>query len=890
MPARLPERPWHLASTQHQETGEPVRPTTAVCFSVAGPPAEAQDPEGYSDDGTRHALRLDPSGTITLVSGPVDEPLVAATHRERLRAGEVDPGTLRFSLVAANGGRVFAKELGRFRFWLLATEDLDVVRDPKTKGAVRNIANAYFALDPQFNDPHADAAELINPLVEHHGVHPSVERFGLLAEVMEAAHGLGFQVVFVKPRVWHWLDTRPPAIALELGPQTATPSAPWWRALLNLDPLLKAFLALGELRAKLPRIDLRSVGRGLRAMLDETGTKTRGLRLRPTAEPQPPLEPIAGFKLVPVAQYERSELAFKFTGDGKEQELVDFGLAQGEFQIKSVLGIGVGHAHLHEQWETRYGGELQPLMSSSPLAQNERLVAMGYRFLNGPVQDGDGFIDGTCNYYALCELTPVTGATPRYGVLFTDEQSFFSGRWRLLHPSADARGMMFSLAADLADPVNAAMYEFDQHAFWSPFEAGCIDDRSRLAVSRQVVLVTGTQDGQAELYSLNFSWSTCDRTWRWRRFPATARYFPEGAEVADDGPLPVDSSHPDSVFPQTIRLREDMTLVVRGTRSLDGAIVKGRWFQKYLPASNQHVPRFVTAPAAGASARPAQGYSHAWDFLSEAAFQLADARLHFGVYEPVSSRGQYYRVEVANAASLRTLRAIANEDVQWEADPGALFINTLRFDWQTHTSDGVLDLTQAVTREDPLPWQRAAPSLYADRARLKLLDRGALGWLAVHADKRDDDLLAFSDLPRRVTLKHAETGETVDVILTSQVVTYEPPRVASARVSVRLTPGGAATAHLAFQCLGTLQQAMENVWRVRIAAVVDGQPRRLLDVSREQCSYDPLRGEFTCEWTVPKPEDAALLTAHGRALHATSVWFVDVVGHVATPEELSFAS
>ena len=64
-----------------------------------------------------------------------------------------------------------------------------------------------------------------------------------------------------------------------------------------------------------------------------------------------------------------------------------------------MLDIGVSHAHWFQQYELEGGGELQPMLLSE-------FLQSVYRFFNGPVQDGDGFIDGTCNVYALVKHEP----------------------------------------------------------------------------------------------------------------------------------------------------------------------------------------------------------------------------------------------------------------------------------------------------------------------------------------------------------------------------------------------------------------------------------------------------------------------------------------------------
>ena len=48
-----------------------------------------------------------------------------------------------------------------------------------------------------------------------------------------------------------------------------------------------------------------------------------------------------------------------------------------------------------------------------------------------------------------------------------------------------------------------------------------------MAIAAYVVLVTGEDPvtKEAMLFSINFSFCTIDRTWRWRKLPAPACYF-----------------------------------------------------------------------------------------------------------------------------------------------------------------------------------------------------------------------------------------------------------------------------------------------------------------------------------------------------------------------------
>jgi hypothetical protein len=103
---------------------------------------------------------------------------------------------------------------------------------------------------------------------------------------------------------------------------------------------------------------------------------------------------------------------------------------KGEFEFDRVLSLGVGNYHYYESWIEDHGGEIQSLHQSGPfgLPLNVSL----YGIFNGPLWDGDGACDGTCNFYILVQLKHKYH--PRFGILWCDEQTYFTKRWRLLDP------------------------------------------------------------------------------------------------------------------------------------------------------------------------------------------------------------------------------------------------------------------------------------------------------------------------------------------------------------------------------------------------------------------------------------------------------------------------
>ncbi|HZY90900.1 MAG TPA: hypothetical protein VFE78_39115 [Gemmataceae bacterium] len=821
-----------------------VPKASAVAFSMAGHPSDAYgrgEPGArflYRDSGKRYQFEL--RNGVAVATGPDGKEValtqaVSFTHR---RAGEAVAAPP-FDLIAANGGRVFAKEQGQGRFYFAAMDHTFI--QAGEDGREFPVPSTYFKLDPEVNQPGARTQDLTAPLAGCFADHPAAVRFPLFRLVL----GLGlvdFMVVGVRPRTWHLIDVRPPLARLE--PE-----------LLAIDLARRWYSSLPALQVVLP-------------FLDQFKQQVELSKAQEVAPPQgvPPYPHVVyclGNQSVPV-------MAIDFT---------------------KVLDVGVGHVHWHEQYERVTGGELQPLRAGPVLQTPFGAVdyAFLYRIANGPVRDGDGYIDGTCNFYTLVQLK--NGA---YALLYIDEQSYFTQRWRLVDPG-DHKGLGFALTAGLDDDLKhgSPLYHWRPETFWSPFAAGHVGPNSRLAVSRQVLLITG-QDPQtkaAAIYSINFSFSTMDRTWRWRPLPpgAAAEFFKDDAAA---GAEQIPAGGPPCVYPQTVRLREDMTVHLKGRGpSADGGSAVGRWYQRYRPATNRPGP----APEQlVAGARPPQGYSHPWRFLPEAVFRSADRFSHFGVYDLVDSRTQYYVVEPAGDGDARAL-ASAGEGPWVDAD-FQLSVGQWKFWWAAPLRFPDL----------PAPAQRP-PSLFNPQTLLRVVRRGA-AWVAMHWDKRDDDLMPFDGLP--VTLTLSNGAARARVTLRSNVWVEGPPMVLSAALAWTADPRAPValtfTVPMPFNPLpfwfppsGPVQA---NVWRVRLAALdpLDAPPDpahpnrpggvvALLDVAGEGHFNPTGPNTYEYRWAPTAGAEAMLrryCSSAGAAAHGTSVWFEDAVGHVSVPEEV----
>jgi len=537
-----------------------------------------------------------------------------------------------------------------------------------------------------------------------------------------------------------------------------------------------------------------------------------------------------------------------------------------------VLDIGVGHVHLHQQYELITGGEIQPLRIPAGNPVNEALKQ--YQYLNGRVRDGDGYIDGTCNYYALVQFRK---DTPRgndaFALLYTDEQSYFSGRWRIVHHSDFLAGLS-SLVSQLPedsrrDPVNQ-LFHFDSSRYWCPFRSGRIGPTSRLAVSAQVLLVSGDKDIEPNvIYSINFSWATMDRTWRWRNVNGVAaRFFPADKPDSQINEV-IETNQPSCFYPQTLRLRGDMTIHMKGTgNGARAPYPLGRWCQKYLPPSNALDP---IAPLLPANARPPASADRAWKFVPEALFQRADHFSHFGVYDIVDSRCQYYPLQVSADAAAVLQSAGPGP---WIDDQKKLAIVAQRqFSWD--------DLQLP---DSPIIEAKSPASLFNPNTMLKIVRRGAQ-WIAMHWDKRDDDLMPF-DVPMTgldVPLSHG--AGKVQVKFMPNVLLEGPPAVQKAFFWIS---GGQA--NIAYTPPLAAAYAYDNVARVRMAAFgsLPGQVVPILDFFTAG-NFKLAHGYYQYQWTPAAAELAAFNTYasdRGAMQSGTSLWFEDMVGHAALPEEI----
>jgi hypothetical protein len=798
---------------------------------------------------TPHPARLPP-----FAGSPPAGSLSATYDRRRLGEWSAPP---RLDMIAAGGDRAIAKREGTDELFILVVADPYVHLDDDGKRQL--LPQSYFKLDPELGQATARIPDLLAHVRiprdgEHH---PATERFPLFRKMFE----IGTLTIRL-----------PAAIKAAFG-------------LADID--VRLFSGLSEL--------------GLVQEMDAQFPPRvwQKVDLRP---PRRANEPPPGYPT-----YEHIAYA---SDDAFEREHVRHSVS-----FRRVLDLGVGLSHLHEQHDNRFGGELDNLSDKlwNALGVIDLPISdeRAYMFANGPIRDYGGWVDGTCIYYLLVQLRPVDGEDPAslkdaFAILWADEQTAFTERWRVLALDDNAFNSPFKPMVGVLPMAGAAARfypeaPFEVSRFWSPFAAGHVLESSRMAVTRQIVLVSGRDPatGAAELYSIHFSWPTMDRTWRWRAFP-------EGAD------------------PSSLQIREDSTIVLRGSRAVGRETVRGRFAQRYLPADGQEQPSVAARAAEPAgTGKPATGYGHPWRFLAEEPFEAMHRQLsHLGVLEPVHSRVQCYRVALPEGSE-RSREAI--EAAVWEDAGHRLAIEHDRLDWAAAAAilDGG-DARMAVSH-------RAHPSIYNDPLAFRLAQRPGLGWILMHFDKRDDKLGAFDgvgtaatsgvllrsrDDPRRTItvslLGHLRNdvralhGRTV----AEEADAVSPPQVRSARLAVTTAAGtDVAAVEIVFDLArdpgaphpyaSFAEWAAVNGWRVKLGAMIAPKPGAalapvlLLDLERAVAFRADSATRFSVTWK-PGPADqrdgqlAGLLSEAGAVRHGTSLWFVGATGLACCADETRF--
>jgi hypothetical protein len=870
---------WRICgNVMQQVTSVPRIAATAISFAAV--PSRFS----YVDGGQRYEFLIDGTGSIVFRPNPSTPPQPVAAQAisfDQKRLGVQAPAP-QFDMVAAGCGRVIGKEKGTERlffafldpmFWQFgdsANPEAGIDSPPPvTRASEIIVPSTYFKLDPEENQPGAITSDLLVAVTDPanreppFNGHPAAVRFNIFKAALAAKSGLIGQL-------FHGM-------------------------VVSAQPRLWHL------------IDAR---------------------------------PQEGSGRVPAGIPEYPQVSYCKGGSNTPQ-------VQCSIAFDSVLDIGVGHAHWQEQYETICGGEIQALTSNG-LSGVPNLTY--YQLFNGPVIDHDAFVDGTCNYYLLCHLAtgaaaagagacvplpPDNDSAPpapmqSFALLFLDEQSLFSQRWRLMHPD-DHEGLMFALLPDLHKRPN--QWNFDVAQFWCPFKAGNITGQSRMGVSRQVVIVNGVDptSQRQELYSINFSWATSDYTWRWRAFsePLVPTFLSESDVQA--GTETVDSTKSNLVYPQTIRLREDMTCHVKGTKDLRGpdtGFRPGRWFQKYLPADCLPVPlnTALAAPTSGQpGSKPASGYNHEWQFLPEDTFSRADQFSHFGVYERVDSRSQYYVVDLSDDQV-----NAAPAGARWEDQTQQLGITRAEFDWNVLSGGGPAALNQIATAfmQGPaalnaliwaLPTQtQDFQSFYTPgRVFLRFAKREPIGWIATHWDKRDDDLDVFDGIPMSATLVLGGTGGSgppavrLQVTLNRHMIVINVPQVLRASVTLTLQRNIVSKVVVSFQSViarrllqaggdltgDNLNQVWENIFTVKIGVLPVTGPPLLLFEQDAPAAFTFRTGSdgwFDADWVPADAAEAAAMGQYcsdaGRNAFGTSVWFVDAVGHASTAQLTQFGT
>ena len=121
-----------------------------------------------------------------------------------------------------------------------------------------------------------------------------------------------------------------------------------------------------------------------------------------------------------------------------------------------------------------------------------------------------------------------------------------------------------------------------------------------MATSRYAIAIAD----ENQIYTKSFFWAVTDKTWRWRNYP------------------PINEGLGETIEQQSIQVRDDMTIYMRGKKFVNGTLYDGYWYQRLLNNKNEFIGDPIPGEKVGL--KPVEGYSHKWHFMSSEAFKIAD--------------------------------------------------------------------------------------------------------------------------------------------------------------------------------------------------------------------------------------------------------------------------
>lgn len=826
--------------------------------------AHLRENSKYIDSGERYFYRIHDDGKVYFKVGNNPEERLLVHERDResndspverergqigihfvhSRLGQV-LRNLEFDMIAASGNRAFVREKNTANFYFVSMKHEFVWIGPpgrEDQGNQQVVPGVYATLDAEHGKKINDYAP--NPASKiRYKEHPSLKSFAVLSGFLQFLSGYimeGVRVQKVYPKVWHRLDTRPPY---------SSGNTPWFVDTFN-------------------------------------HVTYEGLIERKTYQ---------------------------------------------SIRIHGVLDIGVGHTHRILHYETKYGDEV------------DTMNKVAYPAIAGPIEDGGGFCDGMCNFYVLCKikirtsildvLKPANKLT--YAILWIDEQTFFCERWRLVGFEDTDQNMLRAWGiGNIYSSLNVRSFYY-----WCPFETSwkgeqsLITDQSRLAVAKHTLVVNGLgqvrelhpdnteetipsqNDGIQHfhpiLYTMNFSFATSDKTWRWRGYPCRA-YEGSGWNKNPSGA---------GCYPETIRIREDMTIYLKGENA---ERIYGYWYQKYLPADNAPVPDKDHLNFG----MPDDSYVHKWNFAQKNVFEAADNFSNFGVHRKhIDSRSQYYLLDIVNEDNLPS----NFDSIPWKDDDEKLF-------W-----------FYALTRNDsPSPYIKDH-SKHKRKSSFQILKRKPLGYIAVWWDKRDDELPCLSHGFGNIKLRNEEAKVSLFTRKFDRRRKPNPPVVQCAKISVKVRHGEVEEFSVLFysrmfttnnfdwelytpdepndslndkllakdsdikdyvskhtpsylphdnQLFSFMFKPDTSIFKAYITVETPLNSGNILTIFEGEITDSfsrQSRYEYLYEWHKsesgnPHPRESALLEYcnNNVAGKGTSLWFEDIVGHVATPERTIF--